>query len=344
MSFTEVQTGVLNAGSVSAQATPNMTVAVAAGTVVAGDVALAIVAGNVTIGAADAQYDRIDWITVPAGGTPTVVPGTAQLGPVYPPVSSDPLLASVYVKSRATPDFTGTITSDVIADQRTILGLSAGQLNKRTVYTSGTGTHTFQSATKTVRLIVVGGGGGGGGSSTGTVSQSSAAAGGGGGGTCDVVVTIGANTTLTYTVGASGAGGPAGNNNGSAGGNSTAVLGATTYTGSGGGGGQGSTAVSNTTQSVSGGAGGGATNGDLNIHGADGHPGTIVAGSPGLATSGVGGSSQWGGGGGVSTGAPGNGTAGGNYGGGGAGGNSVGAGAHSGGAGSVGCVIVEEYT
>ena len=100
-----------------------------------------------------------------------------------------------------------------------------------TIYTNGSGTHTFNGSTKTVDLLVVAAAGGGGSGRQGDATI--AAAGGGGSGNCGdlmqmVNIPIGNfGSTASYSVGVGGAGGVAqtsittDGNAGTAGGNST---------------------------------------------------------------------------------------------------------------------------
>ena len=330
----------------------NMSVDVAAGSALVANVEVAFTAGNLAITTADATQDRTDVVVVNSSGTKSVLAGPVNDGAnAQPPDTTGYApIAFVYVYSQANPLYSGTIvTADVTPATPVIL--VTGQLSARTVYTTGSGTHTFQAATTTIRLIVVGSGGGGANAQSCHVTDGSCASGGGGGGgTCDSILSLGANTSLTYAVGAAGTGGSGvGVVDGGDGGDSTAVLGATTYTGIGGKGGKAMAAQILGTVVVNGGAGGGATNGNLNIVGSAGglafHLPGVTSTTPGLAIAGNGGASQWGGGG-IATSGSGasNGTAGGIYGGGGSGATSIESGTHAGGDGGVGCVIVEEYT
>lgn len=110
--------GVVSGGTVTAQGTPDMTVAVASGNVkIAG--ALAVVAsGNVTITAANATYPRIDIVVVNASGTKSVTAGAATSAtPVMPSIpASSVILAAVYVPANDT-----AITSGQIVDKRVLV-------------------------------------------------------------------------------------------------------------------------------------------------------------------------------------------------------------------------------
>lgn len=106
--------GVVSGCAVSAQATPDMTVAVASGTVRISGTSASVTAGNLTIGAADASNARFDFIAVDNAGTKSVVAGTASANPVFPAVPANSIiLASVYVPANDT-----AINSNQIIDKR----------------------------------------------------------------------------------------------------------------------------------------------------------------------------------------------------------------------------------
>ena len=120
--------GVVSGCAVTAQGVPDMTVAVAAGTVRIGGIEVTVTGGNVTIGAADATNPRFDLVVVNNAGTKSVVAGTAAAeggtpGPVFPaiPANSD-VLAAVYVPAADT-----AIGSTQITDKRVVVrGEGAG--------------------------------------------------------------------------------------------------------------------------------------------------------------------------------------------------------------------------
>lgn len=108
--------GVQSGAAVSAQGTPDMTVAVAVGVVRHGGRRVAVTAGNVTITAADATNPRFDLITVDATGTKVAVTGTPDANPVFPDPTGDVVLAAVYVPANDTE-----INSNQIIDKRILL-------------------------------------------------------------------------------------------------------------------------------------------------------------------------------------------------------------------------------
>lgn len=107
--------GVLSGCAVTAQGSPDMTVAVAAGTIRIGTVIVAVGSGNVTIGTADATNPRFDLITVNNSGTKACTAGTAAAQPVYPAIPANScVLAAVYIPATDT-----TIATNQITDKRT---------------------------------------------------------------------------------------------------------------------------------------------------------------------------------------------------------------------------------
>lgn len=218
-------------------------------------------------------------------------------------------------------------------------GTGTGRLLKTSVLTSGT-TFTTTSLTTTIFVRVQGAGGGGGGC-TSVASAAAGAGGGGAGGYAEKLFTVAPSTGYAYTVGAAGTGvsGAAGNN----GGNSTFVVGGVTVTAFGGTGAPVGTAA---TTLVARGGGAGAivsTNGDLNSGGDNGEWGVVLITATPIVASGNGGSSQLGSGG-LGLVAVGNGNNATGFGAGG-GGSATGASAvRTGGNGTQGCVLVDEYS
>jgi hypothetical protein len=106
--------GVVDGMGVSAQITPDMTVAVAGGLArIAGYYAY-VAAQNVTIAAADSSNPRFDLIVSDYNGTVSRVAGTAAAAAVPPAVPANSLqLAQVYVPASVT-----AITNAMIVDKR----------------------------------------------------------------------------------------------------------------------------------------------------------------------------------------------------------------------------------
>lgn len=114
--------GVLSGCAVTAQGSPNMTVAVAVGYVQFGEYQGAVTAGNVTITTAHATNPRFDLIVATVGTTGTATlsatAGTAAANPVFPAIpASAVVLAAVYVPATDT-----TISSNQICDKRFFTG------------------------------------------------------------------------------------------------------------------------------------------------------------------------------------------------------------------------------
>jgi hypothetical protein len=111
-------TGVVSGCEVTAQGTPDMTVAVAAGIAIVAGVPVAVDAGDVAIDTADATDPRFDLIAVDAAGTKSSVAGNpAPDVPVFSAIPADSaVLAAVYVPAGDT-----TIGAAQIVDKRVIV-------------------------------------------------------------------------------------------------------------------------------------------------------------------------------------------------------------------------------
>lgn len=220
-----------------------------------------------------------------------------------------------------------------------VAGPTAGRYLRTTVLTAGT---TFATGvdTESIRIRMVGGGGGGGGC-TSVASAAAAAGGGGSGAYAEKTFDVLPSTNYTYAIGTAGAGasGAAGGN----GGNSTFTVGGTTVTAPGGTGAPAAVAATTLTARAGGAGGVIATNGDLNSTGSPGQSGnTLIVATP-IVKSGKGADSQFGSGG-IGLVAVGNGNPGTGFGAGG-GGSATGASTvRTGGNGTAGAIVVEEYT
>ena len=216
--LTKPAEGVLLGCAVTAQGSPDMTVAVAAGEINVAGVWAAVTAGNVTITAADATNPRLDLVVVNASGTKSATAGTPAASPVFPAVPASSLvLATVSVPANDT-----TIGASQITDTRLFTGasyqvfLASGTWSKPT-YAVGT------------LIFLVGGGGGAGSGRRGAAGSVRTAGSGGAGAVFNSLIVQAAvlGATETVTVGAGGAGGAAittddtSGNNGTAGGNSS---------------------------------------------------------------------------------------------------------------------------
>ena len=105
---------VLSGGAVSAQGSPDMTVAVAKAGVLTNGVLKAVAAANATITTADATNPRIDLVVIDSTGAIAVRAGTAAAAPKPPArTANDVVLAAVYVPANDT-----TISSAQIVDMR----------------------------------------------------------------------------------------------------------------------------------------------------------------------------------------------------------------------------------
>lgn len=104
--------------TVTAQGSPDMTVAVAAGVVWSGGTRSSVTSGNVTVGAANATNPRIDLIVATSAGAKACRAGTAAAAP-KPPVrtAGDVVLAQIYIPANDT-----TIATSQIKDRRILWG------------------------------------------------------------------------------------------------------------------------------------------------------------------------------------------------------------------------------
>jgi|SRR5215471_967873 len=106
-------TGCISGCAVTAQGTPNMTLAVASGSVAVASAVVSVTAGNVTIAAADAGLARFDLVVVDNAGVKSVVTGTPSTGPVFPDPAGKAVLCAVRVPAGAT-----SINSQKLVDKR----------------------------------------------------------------------------------------------------------------------------------------------------------------------------------------------------------------------------------
>lgn len=221
-----------------------------------------------------------------------------------------------------------------------VTGPTAGRFLRSTTLTSGT-SFTTGVDTESIRIRMVGGGGGGGGCTS--VGSAAAAAGGGGSGAyAEKVFDVLANTAYAYVVGAAGNG-----VSGAAGANATASTftgpGPVVVTAPGGSGAPVGTAATTLTARAGGAGGAVATNGDLNSTGSAGLPGVVLIVATPIVASGRGADSQFGSGG-LGLVAVGTGNAGTGFGAGGSGAATGASTVRTGGNGTAGVIIIEEYT
>lgn len=109
--------GVLSGCAATPQGSPDMTYAVAAGTVAIGGVTAAVTAANVTVTTANATNPRVDLIVVDNTGAKSVVAGTAAANPVPPAIPANSIcLYTVYVAANDT-----TLTAAELVDKRAVI-------------------------------------------------------------------------------------------------------------------------------------------------------------------------------------------------------------------------------
>lgn len=123
---------VLSGGAVTAQGTPNMTVAVEKCGVLSNRVMFAVAAANGTITAADATNPRLDLVVITSSGAIAVRAGTPNASPKPATrTANDVVLATVYVPANAT-----SITSWMITDSRVIPRYPLCVWRQTTVYSA----------------------------------------------------------------------------------------------------------------------------------------------------------------------------------------------------------------
>jgi len=173
----------LSGCAVTPQGTPDMTLAVAKGSVLTSAVLHAVTAGNVTIAAAHAELSRLDLVVADSSGAKQVRQGTVSAKPALPTISSgDVPLALVYVPPGTTaidagkmmdvrvsrsvgPVVIGQITTPVVRSntsaQQVFIDLSMPSglfLTGRKVRVRCGGTMLLNSGTPTVTLAIAYGG------------------------------------------------------------------------------------------------------------------------------------------------------------------------------------------
>lgn len=170
-------------------------------------------------------------------------------------------------------------TSVIVSDgTRIVQGPTASIFVARTIKTSGV-SFTTGSTTHGANITACGGGGGGGGTKTEGASTDAGAA-GGGSGSCSAkrYVSLTPSTAYTIAIGAAGTAGDTTPSSGGTGGNTTFSDGSTTITGSGGIGGAGSDASNNQAVSLGGASGAADASGDTStgMSGASGMRSTLT--------------------------------------------------------------------
>ena len=114
-------TGAVTGCAVTAQGSPDMTVAIAVGTVSVAGTSVAVTAGNVTITTAHSTLPRKDIVVVSNAGAKSVTAGTAATQPLKPAIPANSVvLAEVYVPAADT-----AINTNQITDKRVFLAAAA---------------------------------------------------------------------------------------------------------------------------------------------------------------------------------------------------------------------------
>lgn len=155
--------GVVTGCAVTAQGSPDMTVAVAAGTVKIAGALVTVSSGNVTITTANAIYPRIDIVVVNSSGTKSVTAGAATtVNTVMPAIpASSVILAAVYVPANDTAIATAQITDKKVPVQssgRMLLeshtAASSSTLDFTTRNQNGFSGATFQSDYRMYEVVL----------------------------------------------------------------------------------------------------------------------------------------------------------------------------------------------
>jgi hypothetical protein len=134
---------VLSGCAVAPQGSPDMTVSVAKGAVLANGILKGVAAGNATIGTADGTHPRLDLVVADSSGTVAVRAGTAAAAPKPPARSAnDVVLAQIYVPASAT-----TITAARVVDKRVMRG------NNRTTLYKTTTTETTNTTASAIHIL-----------------------------------------------------------------------------------------------------------------------------------------------------------------------------------------------
>lgn len=110
--------GVISGCAVTAQGTPDGTVAVASGSIRIGGTIASVSSGNVTIPTGDATNPRFDLVAVDNTGVKSRIAGTPAANAVFPTIpASSIILAAVYV-----PANDSIVNANQIVDKRQLLG------------------------------------------------------------------------------------------------------------------------------------------------------------------------------------------------------------------------------
>lgn len=143
--------GVLTGCTVTAQGSPDMTVAVAAGTVQINKATVTVSGANGTISTADGSNPRLDVVSINSSGTIVVTAGTPAAEPSAPSIpASSAILALVHVPASDT-----TISSAQIVDKRVIVRLIAEQVQETTL----TNTQILALGTTAIAVVTAAGAG-----------------------------------------------------------------------------------------------------------------------------------------------------------------------------------------
>lgn len=137
--------GVVSGCAVTAQGSPDMTVAVASGTVRIGGADVAVSSGNVTVTANASGQPRLDMIVVNNSGTKSIRTGVAAAAPKFATIpGSSTVLAAIYV-----PNGLAAVTNAHITDKRAFIshGHAASEITSGTIASARLGSGTANATT-----------------------------------------------------------------------------------------------------------------------------------------------------------------------------------------------------
>jgi len=152
LAFGAKATGVVDGCAVTAQGVPDMTVAVAAGSVSIAGRQVAVAAADGTITAADGTNPRFDLVSINTAGTIVVTVGTAAASPVFPAHPANVVvLAAVYVPASDT-----AIGATQIIDKRMMLAsTNFNRFVDGKYYAFGQGQSTQSTGTVTFQNVLL---------------------------------------------------------------------------------------------------------------------------------------------------------------------------------------------
>jgi hypothetical protein len=121
---------VFSGCAVTAQVTPDMTVAVASGSIRSNSVTRTVTGANATISASNASNPRLDLVVITSAGAIAVRAGTAATAPIPAArVANDVVLAVVYVPASDTAIQANQIVDLRVTEGSTNVAVTGGSIN-----------------------------------------------------------------------------------------------------------------------------------------------------------------------------------------------------------------------